>query len=107
MRRHLDHAEYGGAPLLGVDGVAIVAHGSSEPQAIRNAIRVAHESARLEIGRQIADAVRVLPPVLATDGRRRRRIWAQLRSRLANIREGQDAKEVAQETERPPLDPTD
>ena len=42
--RRLDYAEYGGAPLLGLDGVAIVAHGGSTAVAIKNAIRVASES---------------------------------------------------------------
>jgi len=37
----LDYAEYGGAPLLGVDGVTIICHGSSSVRAIRNAVRVA------------------------------------------------------------------
>ena len=37
----LDYSTYGGAPLLGVKGVAIICHGSSLPKAIRNAIRVA------------------------------------------------------------------
>lgn len=41
VRRVLDYAEYGGAPLLGVDGVSIICHGSSPPRAITNAIRVA------------------------------------------------------------------
>jgi len=36
-----DYAEYGGAPLLGIDGVCIICHGSSEYVAIRNAVRVA------------------------------------------------------------------
>lgn len=36
-----DYTEYGGAPLLGVNGVTIICHGGSPPQAIRNAIRVA------------------------------------------------------------------
>ncbi|MBI4579800.1 MAG: phosphate acyltransferase PlsX [Planctomycetes bacterium] len=36
-----DYAEYGGAPLLGVDGVCIICHGSSSHVAIRNAVRVA------------------------------------------------------------------
>jgi glycerol-3-phosphate acyltransferase PlsX len=104
MRERLDYAEYGGAPLLGVDGVAIVAHGSSGPQAIRNAIRVAHDSARLELGRQIVAAVQALPPVLAAEGRRRRRIWAQLRNRLASIRDGQDASDAppGNESQPPP-----
>ena len=44
--RRLDYAEYGGAPILGVDGVAIVAHGASNANAIKNAIRVARDLAR-------------------------------------------------------------
>jgi glycerol-3-phosphate acyltransferase PlsX len=36
-----DYSEYGGAPLLGVDGVCIICHGSSDHRAIRNAVRIA------------------------------------------------------------------
>lgn len=39
--RNFDYTEYGGAPLLGVNGVTIICHGGSPPRAIRNAIRVA------------------------------------------------------------------
>lgn len=46
LRRRLDYAEYGGAPLLGVNGVVIVAHGSSKARAIKNAIRVSIESVK-------------------------------------------------------------
>lgn len=42
--QHLDYAEYGGAPLLGVKGVAIICHGSSTPNAFKNAIRVAAQA---------------------------------------------------------------
>ena len=42
--RVLDYAEYGGAPLLGVNGVSIVCHGGSSPRAIKNAIGVAVRS---------------------------------------------------------------
>jgi len=42
--RVLDYSEYGGAPLLGVNGVTIICHGSSPPKAIRNAIRVASQA---------------------------------------------------------------
>ncbi|MFZ5651236.1 MAG: phosphate acyltransferase PlsX [Bacillota bacterium] len=41
IRRRVDYAEYGGAPLLGVNGVVIVCHGSSTAFAVRNAIKVA------------------------------------------------------------------
>ncbi len=43
--RKMDYTEYGGAPLLGVQGVCIISHGSSNEKAVKNAIRVACESA--------------------------------------------------------------
>jgi glycerol-3-phosphate acyltransferase PlsX len=91
FRRRLDYAEYGGAPLLGVDGVVIIAHGSSGPVAIRNAIRVAHDSVRLGVNAKIVGALRALPPLETTAGQRRRRLWAQLRGRLSTSRDGRDA----------------
>jgi glycerol-3-phosphate acyltransferase PlsX len=41
LRKVFDYEEYGGAPLLGVDGVCIICHGSSSPKAIRNAVKEA------------------------------------------------------------------
>lgn len=55
--KKLDYAEYGGAPLLGVRGVTIIAHGSSSPKAICNAIRVASELARKDLVNQMASAL--------------------------------------------------
>jgi phosphate acyltransferase len=46
FRRRLDYTEYGGAPLLGVRGVCIIGHGSSNDNAIFNGIRVAYEFAK-------------------------------------------------------------
>ncbi len=48
IRERLDPAEYGGAPLLGLGGVTIIAHGSSNPRAIRNAIRNAANEALVD-----------------------------------------------------------
>jgi len=45
LSQAFDYSEYGGAPLLGVDGVCLIAHGSSPPKAIKNAIYHAHELA--------------------------------------------------------------
>ena len=42
--KRVDYAEYGGVPLLGVDGVVVVSHGASNPRAIMNAIRVAGQA---------------------------------------------------------------
>ncbi|HYL51718.1 MAG TPA: phosphate acyltransferase PlsX, partial [Acidimicrobiia bacterium] len=44
LRARIDWREFGGAPLLGIDGVAVVAHGRSDARAIKNAIRVTREA---------------------------------------------------------------
>lgn len=46
LARRMDYTEYGGAPLLGVNGNCIIAHGSSTAKAIRNSIAQAAESVR-------------------------------------------------------------
>lgn len=43
MKSRMDYSEYGGAPLLGINGISIICHGSSKAKAIHNAIRIAHE----------------------------------------------------------------
>jgi len=50
----LDYATYGGAPLLGVQGVVIICHGASPAQAIKNAIRVAVQAVRSHLSDDIA-----------------------------------------------------
>jgi glycerol-3-phosphate acyltransferase PlsX len=45
LKKRIDYSEYGGAPLLGVKGVCIICHGSSNVNAIKNAIRFAAEYA--------------------------------------------------------------
>jgi glycerol-3-phosphate acyltransferase PlsX len=45
FRRRVDYSEYGGAPLLGVAGVAIVGHGQSSAKAVRNAVAMAYRFA--------------------------------------------------------------
>ena len=41
IKRYADYSEYGGAPLLGVNGIVMISHGRSGPKAIKNAIRAA------------------------------------------------------------------
>lgn len=50
----LDYAEYGGAPLLGVEGTVIIAHGRSDAQAIKNALR----QAKLAVDGGVVEAIR-------------------------------------------------
>ncbi|HKQ98732.1 MAG TPA: phosphate acyltransferase PlsX [Candidatus Polarisedimenticolia bacterium] len=62
FRRKVDHAEYGGVPLLGVRGTAIVCHGGSSARAIRNAVRVAVEFNQHRVNDRIRDDITSLVP---------------------------------------------
>src|ERR1700693_6245252 len=62
FKKRLDHTEYGGAPLLGVRGVCFITHGSSNMNAIKNALRVAAEFAERNINDKIAKEVAGLRP---------------------------------------------
>ncbi len=57
MKKRMDYTEYGGAPLLGVNGVCIIGHGSSNPKAIKNAIRVAGEEVVKNVNQHIIEAI--------------------------------------------------
>ena len=59
----LDYAEYGGVPLLGVNGSAIIAHGRSNAKAIKNALRVARQTAETGVAVAIADGLAKLGTV--------------------------------------------
>jgi len=65
FKKRLDHTEYGGAPLLGVKGVCIITHGSSNANAIKNAVRVASEFAERGINNAIERGLAALRPALA------------------------------------------
>jgi len=54
VKRRLDYAEYGGAPMLGVERVAIIAHGRSNALAIKNAVRVAKQA----VDQKLVDAIK-------------------------------------------------
>jgi glycerol-3-phosphate acyltransferase PlsX len=49
IRDRIDWREFGGAPLLGIDGVAVVAHGRSDARAMKNAIRVTRDAVENEL----------------------------------------------------------
>ena len=53
----IDYAEHGGAPLLGVDGVALICHGGSNATAIKNAVYVADRFAQIGLGKELPAAV--------------------------------------------------
>ena len=58
LRKVLDYTEYGGAPLLGVNGVCIICHGDSPPKAIKNALRLAADMVQEKVNQRIVNAFR-------------------------------------------------
>ncbi len=57
LKKILDYSEHGGAPLLGVDGVVIISHGSSDAKAVKNAIRVAGRELKINLNQKIKDKI--------------------------------------------------
>jgi glycerol-3-phosphate acyltransferase PlsX len=85
MRERLDPSEYGGAPLLGLSGRAIIAHGSSDATAIRNALRAAaNESLGDALNRDIIELLGKMSATIHTPagGRGLRAIFGRMRERL-------------------------
>lgn len=58
IRDKTNYEMYGGSPLLGVDGIAIIAHGASSALAIKNALRVACEYIEKQVNPKIVEAIR-------------------------------------------------
>jgi glycerol-3-phosphate acyltransferase PlsX len=57
IKKHADYSEYGGAPLLGVDGIVMISHGRSNPKAIKNAIRATMTEVEHDINGAISRAL--------------------------------------------------
>ncbi len=55
LKKKMDYSEYGGAPLLGVDGRCIISHGSSSPKAIKNAVKFAGEFVAKDVNKHIVE----------------------------------------------------
>jgi glycerol-3-phosphate acyltransferase PlsX len=94
--RRLDYAEYGGAPLVGLDGVAIIAHGGSNPIAIKNAIRAARGAVEHDMNRRIAEALG------AVDGKEGlpRKLWQRFKSKIESLGEKTEVEDGREERKR-------
>jgi len=86
FKKKVDYSETGGAPLLGVNGVVIIAHGSSSPKAIKNAINRAQELSEKNINAHIQQGIEAnLTNLESAKGT----IWKQIK----NITFGADSEE--------------
>ena len=83
MRQKVDYRAFGGAPLLGVRGTCIICHGSSNAEAIANAIKVAVEMAEKRVNERIEAHIEVVRDALGVG----KSLWKQLRGKLTQFRE--------------------
>jgi glycerol-3-phosphate acyltransferase PlsX len=74
FRKKVDYAEYGGAPLLGIQGTGMICHGKSSARAVMNAIRLAHDFEARQVNDQlikhlaeISDRLRPSPTTDSTE----------------------------------------
>ncbi len=67
LKKNLDYAEYGGAPLLGINGVSIICHGGSSPKAFKNAVRMAKTMIEKNLNDQIENRIAASGSFIASD----------------------------------------
>jgi len=98
--RRLDYAEYGGAPLIGLDGVAIIAHGGSNALAIKNAIRAAANAVDQQINRHIGEALAESPGVGTKKEGLSRKLWERFKSKIEALGEKTEPEPTPEERRR-------
>ncbi|ADD69758.1 fatty acid/phospholipid synthesis protein PlsX [Denitrovibrio acetiphilus DSM 12809] len=67
IKKRADHSEYGGAPLLGVNGVCIIGHGSANETAVKYSVKMAHDLAVKHLNGLIAESIAESVKVLNVD----------------------------------------
>jgi len=101
FKKKVDYSETGGAPLLGVNGVVIIAHGSSSAKAIKNAINRARELSEKNINAHIREGIESnLTDVEASRGT----IWKQIKSIAFGADSENPDKEAPNKSSDKPVD---
>lgn len=68
FKKRIDYSEYGGAPLLGTNGICMISHGSSSAKAIKNAVRAAKEQHANKVNSYIRKEIETYMAVQSADG---------------------------------------
>ena len=97
--RRLDYAEYGGAPLIGLEGVAIIAHGGSDPRAIKNAIRAAGDEIQQDVNRHIAEIIGDAEAGSKKEGLPQK-IWQRIKSKIESLGDETESADQTGESKR-------
>jgi glycerol-3-phosphate acyltransferase PlsX len=84
VKKKLDYSEYGGAPLLGVNGVVIIGHGRSSPKAVKNAIRLAHDFAQIGLPNLLVRNLEENNDLQRLGGKNLAKVWEQIKEKIIN-----------------------
>ncbi len=82
MRERVDYRAFGGAPLLGVRGTCIICHGSSNSEAIANAIKVAVDMSEKRVNERIERNIQAVQDVVGVG----KGIWRQIKGKFSQLR---------------------
>jgi glycerol-3-phosphate acyltransferase PlsX len=83
IRKRVDASEYGGAPLLGINGTCIIGHGSSTPKAVKNAIHMAQRFVEERVSQRIQEDIERNSDIQEAGATRRRKIWRHIRNHMS------------------------
>ncbi|MFV1951165.1 MAG: phosphate acyltransferase PlsX [Nitrospinota bacterium] len=81
FKKSVDHNEYGGAPLLGINGICIISHGNSTSKAIKNAIRVAAEFVKKDVNAHIQQDIE-LNLEIQDSKQKKRKFWSHIKDSI-------------------------
>jgi glycerol-3-phosphate acyltransferase PlsX len=82
INRRIDSSEYGGVPLLGVNGACFICHGHSSSKAIKSAVKAACDYVRRDINRLVYEAMRESQDLKRFSMEKASRMWSQFKKRV-------------------------
>lgn len=82
FKKSVDYTEYGGAPLLGINGICIISHGNSSSKAIKNAIRFAQEFVKKDVNAHIQEDIE-LNLEIQDSIPKKKRFWRHIRESIS------------------------
>ena len=82
IKKKLDYSEYGGAPLLGIDGVVIMGHGRSSAKAVKNAVRLAHEFARNNLPKLLLHNLEENQDLQRLGAKNQAKVWEEIKEKI-------------------------
>lgn len=85
FKKRFDYSETGGALLLGLDGIGVIAHGRSNPMAIKNAIRITHDYARTKVAMRVREEIETSSELRQSFGEKVHQVIDQIKDKKMDM----------------------